>query len=413
MTRSVHTATPLGADPFRAASDAARQAAYAALAAAGPVVRIPLPAGGSGWLVTRPDDVRQVLADPRLRRPGPGGGPFAENLPDGLASALYRSMLAANPPDHGRLRRLLAAAFTRSSVEALTPRIRRIADDLLDALPADRPVDLLREFAYPLPMTVICELLGVPLELRPEFRACSRVLAAGTLAGREPYTAAARAMVEMLRELVDDRRRDPADDLLSALVAARDGVGGKGNDRLDEDELTSTAFLLLIAGHETTVNLIANGLRALLTQPGQLSLLQARPDLLSAAVEELLRYDGPVQVTLPLTATEPIEIGGVAIPAGDVVVPGLLVAHRDPARYAEPHRLDLTRVDGRHLAFGHGAHHCLGAPLARLEGRIALGTLVVHRPGLRLAVPDEELVRTPSFLMNGFAALPVLLGAPA
>jgi cytochrome P450 len=363
--------------------------------------------------VTRPDDVRQVLADPRLRRPGPGGGPFAENLPDGLASALYRSMLAANPPDYGRLRRLLAAAFTRSSVEALTPRIRRIADDLLDALPADRPVDLLREFAYPLPMTVICELLGVPLELRPEFRACSRVLAAGTLAGREPYTAAARAMVEMLRELVDDRRRDPADDLLSALVAARDGVGGKGSDRLDEDELTSTAFLLLIAGHETTVNLIANGLRALLTQPGQLSLLQARPDLLSAAVEELLRYDGPVQVTLPLTATEPIEIGGVAIPAGDVVVPGLLVAHRDPARYAEPHRLDLTRVDGRHLAFGHGAHHCLGAPLARLEGRIALGTLVVHRPGLRLAVPDEELVRTPSFLMNGFAALPVLLGAPA
>jgi cytochrome P450 len=374
------------------------------------VVRIALPAGGSGWLVTGWADVRQVLTDPRLHRRGPGGGPFADELPDGRGTALYTSMLAANPPDHARLRRLVASAFTRRRVDGLAPRIQRITDDLLDALPADpdRPVDLVDALAYPLPMTVICELLAVPEERRSEFRACSRVLAAGTVAGRGPYTDAAVAMVRMLRGLIAERRAAPGDDLLSALVAARDE-----DDRLTEDELTSTAFLLLVAGHETTVNLVDNGVRALLANPAQLALLRAEPHRIADAVEELLRLDGPVQVTLPLTATEPIELGGVTVAPGDVVVPGLLAANGDPARFADPHRLNLRRVDGGHVAFGHGSHHCLGAPLARLEGRIALGTLLGRYPRLRLAVPDDELERSPSFLMNGFAALPVLLGAPA
>jgi cytochrome P450 len=261
-------------------------------------------------------------------------------------------------------------------------------------------------FAYPLPITVICELLAVPEDVRPRFRACSRPLVTGSLAGRDAYCSAAFTMVGILRGLVADRRACPGDDLLSALVAVRDRGAG-----LSEDELTSTAFLLLVAGHETTVNLIANGVRALLVNPAQLALLRAEPHRIAAVVEELLRHDGPVQVTLPLITTVPVEVGGVRIAAGEIVVPGLLAANRDPARYALPDDLDLDRVDGGHLAFGHGIHHCLGAPLARLEGRIALGTLVRRYPLLRLAVRDEELVRPRSFLMNGFATLPVLLGA--
>jgi cytochrome P450 len=399
-------------DPFTATTDVARRAAYAALAAAGPVVRLPLPSGQLAWLVTGHAHVRQVLVDPRLRRGGPNG-PFAADLPPGIDVALNSSMLTADPPDHGRLRRLVSAAFTRRRVDAMAARIQQITDDLLDDLPADpaQPVDLVEAFAYPLPMTVICHLLGVPDDLRPRFRACSRVLVTGSLAGLDVYHAAATEMVGILRGLVADRRVAPSADLLSALVAARDGEGG--DDRLTEDELTSTAFLLLVAGHETTVNLVANGVHALLERPDQLALLRAEPHGLSAAVEELLRHDGPVQVTIPLVTVEPVEVGGVVIPAGEVVVPGLLAANRDPARFARPDRLDLQRLDGGHVAFGHGVHHCLGAPLARLEGRIALGTLIGRYPGLRLAVPADDLVRPPSFLMNGLAALPVLLGEPA
>jgi cytochrome P450 len=217
---------------------------------------------------------------------------------------------------------------------------------------------------------------------------------------------AAVAMLDLLRELVARRRVAPGDDLLSALVVARDS-----GDRLDEDELTSAGFLLLAAGHETTVNLIANGVHALLTHPDQLARLQARPDLIECAVEEVLRHDGPVHVALPYVTTGPVEVGGVTIPAGDLVLAGLTAAGRDPSRFAEPQRLDLTRPDGGHLAFGHGIHHCLGAPLARLEGRTALGTLLARFPRVRLAAPAEDLVRTPGLLMNGFATLPVLLDA--
>jgi cytochrome P450 len=394
---------------FTAPSDADRRAALVTLAAAGPVVRVPLPGDQVGWLVTGYAEVRQVLTHPHVvKERGLVGGPFVDDLPPGVAAGLFRHMLNENPPDHGRLRRLVASAFTRRRVEAMGPRIRQLTDELLDGLPADRPVDLVEALAAPLPVRVIGDLLGVPESDFPRFRSWTRPLVMGVLAGRDAYVDAAVAMHDLLRELVAHRRVAPGDDLLSALVVARDS-----GDGLDEDELTSAGFLLLAAGHETTVNLIANGIHALLTHPDQLARLQARPDLIECAVEEVLRHDGPVHVALPYVTTWPVEVGGVTIPAGDLVLAGLTAAGRDPSRFTEPQRLDLTRPDGGHLAFGHGVHHCLGAPLARLEGRTALGTLLARFPRVRLAVPAEDLVRTPGLLMNGFATLPVLLGAPA
>jgi cytochrome P450 len=207
-----------------------------------------------------------------------------------------------------------------------------------------------------------------------------------------------------VRELIAAKRAEPRDDLLSALIAVHEG-----SDRLSQDELTSMVFLLLVAGHETTVNLIVSGTLALLRHPDQLALLRAEPERLPAAVEELLRYDGPLQVTVPSIAAAPIEVGGVTIPAGDVVLPALLAANRDPGRFPEPDRLDVTRASNSHMAFGHGLHHCLGAPLARLEGRIALGSLITRFPGLRLADPATEPPRNPGLIMNGLIALPVVL----
>ncbi|MGH3802626.1 MAG: cytochrome P450 family protein, partial [Pseudonocardiaceae bacterium] len=258
--------------------------------------------------------------------------------------------------------------------------------------------------AYPLPLTVICELLGVPTERRTEFREWSPFVVTGVLAGPDTYVAAITAMVSYLRKLIDTKRAAPANDLLSALVAVRDG-----EDRLSEDELISMVVLLLVAGHETTVNLIGNGMLALLTHPEQLALLRAQPDRLPAAVEELLRFDGPLQVATARWTAEPVEIGGVTIPAGEIVLPGLLAANRDLACTAVPDALDITRIDNPHLAFGHGIHHCLGAPLARLEGRIALGSLLTRFPRLRLAVPAEQLTWRPGVLMNGLTALPVTM----
>lgn len=251
---------------------------------------------------------------------------------------------------------------------------------------------------------MICELLGVPAQRRAEFHDWSSVILTGILAGPDMLAAAGTAMVSYLRELVAAKRAEPSDDLLSALVAVPDAA-----DRLSEDELTSMAFLILVAGHETTVNLIGNGMLALLTHPEQLALLRAQPDRLPAAIEELLRFDGALQVTTLRWTTEPVDIGGVTIPGGAIVVPGLLAANRDPASISQPDTLDITRTDNPHLAFGHGIHHCLGAPLARLEGRIALGSLLARFPGLRLAVPPEQLTWRPSVLMHGLTTLPVVL----
>src|SRR4051794_34810124 len=337
-------------NPFTATGAGERRAAYTALTAAGPVHKITLPTGDPAWLITGYHEARQALHDPRLIKTERALANVGSGvLPPELLSAVASHMLNNNPPDHTRLRRLVAAAFTRRRVEQLAPRIQQITDELLDGMAGVTQVDLLESFAYPLPITVICELLGVPAQHRSEFHAWSSVVVTGVLAGQEVFIAASVAMVRFMRELVAAKRAAPADDLLSALVAVRDGA-----DRLSEDELTSMAFLLLVAGHETTVNLIGNGVLALLTHPEQLALLRAQPERLGAAIEELLRFDGPLQVATLRVTTESIELGGVVIPAGEIVVVGLLAANRAAAGIAQPDGLDITRADNPHVAFGHG-----------------------------------------------------------
>jgi cytochrome P450 len=362
-----------------------------------------LPDGTHAWLITGHDAVRSALTDPRLTKetgPAPAGG----LLPPEIDAAMNNDMLHCDPPDHTRLRRLVSAAFTRRRVDALAPRIQGIADALLDDLAGRPTVDLIAAFAYPLPITVISELLGVPVTAQADFRDWSTTLVAGSAQGAQAWTAAATALIGYVRGLIAAKREAPADDLTSALVAARDG-----DDRLTEDELTSMVFLLLVAGHETTVNLIGNGVHALLTHPDRLALVRAEPERLPAAVEEMLRFVGPVQVATFRQTTTDVRVGDTVIPAGELVMPGLMAANRDPARVADPDTFDPTRADRPHLAFGHGVHHCIGAPLARLETRIALGSLLARFPDLRLAVPADDLRWRPNVLLHGLAALPVHL----
>ena len=396
------------ASPFAATAPGERQAIYAQLAKDGSVHQILLPGDQPAWLVTGYDEVRQVLADPRFIKSGSPMGDAIQALPEDVELAISSDMLHLDPPDHTRLRRLVSAAFTRRRVEALTPRITALADELLGAMAASVQtqdhVDLIDAYAFPLPMTVICELLGVPSDDAAEFRGWSATIVTGALIGPERWTAAAIDLVGYIRSLLETKRRTPADDLLSALVATHDG-----EDRLSEDELTSMVFLLLIAGHETTVNLIGNGVHTLLAHPDQLALLRADPARLPAFLEEILRFEGPVQVATPRFTAEALVLGGVMIPAGQTVVPALMPANRDDGHFERPRVFDPARAQNPHMAFGHGIHHCLGAPLARLEGRIALDRLLTRFPAVRLAVRSEDLAWRPSFLMHGLSTLPVTL----
>jgi cytochrome P450 len=395
-----------------------RLARYRELASRGGIHRVETPVGPA-WLVTDYLLTRRLLSDERLLKAESPTTAITRRLVPDLAPGLSTHMLTFDPPEHTRLRKLVTAGFTRRRIEALAPRIRQIADDLLDdmavqsveqsveqsaELPADTGVDLINAYAFPLPMTVICELIGVPEPARADFRAWTQVLTRGYFADQDQFVASATAQTHYLRQLVADKRRNPGDDLLSALVAVRDG-----GDRLSEDELTSMAWILVVAGHETTVNLIANGMHALLSHPEQLTLLRACPELMESAVEELLRFDGPLQIAVPMRAREPIEIDGNHIRAGETVLAGLLGANRDAERFANPDTLDITRTDNAHLAFGHGVHHCLGAPLARLEGKIALARLLDRFPRLRLAVPPSELSWNPNYLLHSLTRLPLTL----
>jgi cytochrome P450 len=262
---------------------------------------------------------------------------------------------------------------------------------------------LLASFAFPLPITVICELLGIPVADRDDFRKWSASIISDAVSP-EVFEADATAMVRYYRALLAAKRQRPADDLLSALITARDQ--GEG---LRENELVSMAFLLMLAGHETTVNLIASGMLALLLNPAEFARLRADPALIGGAVEELLRYVSPVNHATYRVTAEPVEIGGVYIGAGEAVIVALSSADRDPSRYADPERLDLGRDSSGHLAFGHGIHYCLGAPLARLEAEIAFGGLLDRFGSMRLAVPVDSLRWRPSTLIPGLEALPVRL----
>ncbi len=380
---------------------------YARWRRATPVRRVLLPSGVTAWLVTRYDDARQALSDPRLSKAVPVVPPSAPALPPAVSAAVSRHMLATDPPDHTRLRRLVSGAFTARRIEALRPRIEEITDELLTAMDGRARVDLIDAFAFPLPIQVICELLGVPPADRESFRAWSTVIVTGTPV-RDQLPGAMRSMVAYLRDLIAERRAHGGDDLLSGLIRVRDD-----QDRLSEEELSSMAFLLLIAGHETTVNLIGNGVHLLLRERDRWDLLRADPALLPSAIEEFLRYDGPVETATFRVATEDLAIGGTAIRAGDPVLVVLLAANRDGQRFAAADELRLDRGPTPHLAFGHGIHYCLGAPLARLEAQIAFGRLLARFPGLRMAVPAEQLTWRPGIFLRGLRELPVVPGAAA
>ncbi|MFE7124751.1 cytochrome P450 [Streptomyces sp. NPDC057617] len=411
-------------------------AVYARMRETGPVRRIAGPDGLPVWIVTRYDDVRQALADPRLsldkRHALPGGyRGFA------LPPALDANLLNMDPPDHTRIRRLVTQSFTARRTQALREPIRRTADELLDAIAADGQADLIASYAAPLPITVICELLGVPLGHRRDFREWTDALVVPDPARPERMKQAVGSMLGFFTELLAHKRAEPGDDLLSALITARDrsddtteaatghGTGradsaapaqtaGRATedrrvteDRLSEDELMSLAFLILFAGYENTVQLIGNATLALLRHPDQLAALRADPGRTAAAVEELVRYDGPALLAIRRFPVEDLVIGGVTVPAGETVLLSLASANRDPHRFPDADRLDLGRDTSGHLALGHGIHYCLGAPLARLETEIALTALLERFPRLALGVPYEELRRRPSTRARGLIALPV------
>jgi cytochrome P450 len=371
-----------------------------------PVAPVRMPGYGRVWMVTRYADVRAILTDPRLARDvhrWPGGGRTRPSERTGIND----HMLHSDPPDHTRLRRLVQKPFAARRA-ALRPRAEEIAAGLLDELTArdDDVIDLLDRYARPLPIAVICELLGVPVADREWIR--DTVYAYDEPAEHERVE---RELAAYFTELTAAKRAGPGDDLVSALVLARDDPGDPGGagHTLTGGELLGTVFLLVMAGFDTTVNLIASGTLALLTHPGELARLRADPSLLPAAVEELLRFTSPVNHANDRFTTEDVSIGGVNIPAGEWVMPAIGSADWDPAQFPGADRLDLSRDTSGHVAFGHGVHHCLGAPLARMEAEVALGALLARLPGLSLAVPAAELRWRPVSLMNGLESLPVRL----
>ncbi|MDK0523522.1 cytochrome P450 [Streptomyces sp. ML-6] len=377
----------------------------------GPVRRAVIAGGLEAWLVTRYEDGLAALSDPRLSSDlrDASDPRLVELLPATDRESALRNMLRSDPPDHTRLRRLVSGAFTARRVAGLRPRVQEIADRLLDEIGPDGRADLVESFALPLPVTVIGELLGVPAADRDDFRRWSDDMILRGAERPDPARTdrAWRRMRGYLTGLLEQKRARPEDDLLSALIAARDEEG-----RLDEDELIAMAFLLLVAGYITTVNLIGSGIAALLAHPDQLRALRDDPALLPGAIEEFLRYDGPVNPGIARFAREEVTIAGVTVPRGATVLIASAIADRDPERFPDPDRLDISRQDNAHLAFGHGIHYCLGAPLARLEGQVAIGTVLRRLPGLALAVPPGELRWRPGGL-RGPEHLPVTFIADA
>jgi len=379
---------------------------YARMRAECPVQRVRRASGLKPYLITRYADAKAAMADPRLSK----NPHYAEKeiTEAGLAyfllnagTGLSCNMGTADPPAHTRLRKPVAAEFTPRRVEGLRQRIQEIADELIDAFADRGEADLMSEFAAGLPALVIAELLGLPREEAEQFRQW------GFDSQRPPQdprqAAALLALNEYVAEHIRRKRRAPAKDLLSALVSSND------EDRLTDEELLGNAVLLLITGHETTINLLGNGLFALLQNPDQLDLLRRQPELIPGAVDELLRYEGPVERATSRYATEDVEIAGTVIPKGSIVVVVLSSANRDPEAFGDPDTLDVTRgADVRaHLAFGHGIHFCPAAPLARLEAQIAFETLLRRLPTIELAVPAAEVTYTPSHLMRSLESLPV------
>ncbi|MGW5702133.1 cytochrome P450 [Amycolatopsis japonica] len=368
-----------------------------------PMSRVVFPSGCEGWLVTRYEDVRLIFSDTRFSRNllAPGAPCLIE---PGDFSTGEHSILNMDPPDHTRLRKLTAQAFTVRRIAGLRPRIQQIADTLLRAMAEHGPpVDLVETFAFPLPTAVMCEILGVPYEGRERFRQWSRVIVTPMAYSPAEVAQARRDGADDMAALVAVKRETPGDDLLSVLVHARDEDG----DRLTEAELIDLATQLLLAGHETTVSLIATGIVLLTGHPDQLAALRSDPSLTEGAVEEIMRFDGPADASLLRVALEDVELSAGPVRRGEAVLAHTGAANRDEAAFPGASRFDIRRRNAPQLGFGHGLHFCLGAALARLEGEIAFRTLLDGLPGLDLAVPASAITWRPPLSIRGPEAVPV------
>ncbi|WP_329317184.1 cytochrome P450 (plasmid) [Streptomyces sp. NBC_01278] len=364
-----------------------------------PVHATTTPDGAPVWLVTRYEDVRDALNDPRLslnKDNAHSSGRYQSSMPPELDAHL----LNMDPPDHTRLRRLVSKAFTPRRLDGLRDRIQAHTDALLDAVTGSQ-TDLMTALAYPLPMAVICELLGVPADARHDFRTWTNTLLSPAPNAALDSRTAMREMYAFLKVVIADKRAQPTDDLLSAMIEARDE-----HDSLTEPELLAMAFLILFAGYDNAVNLIGTAAGALLLHPEHKQAVADGTTSVRAVLEETMRWNAPFTLGVRRFALEDLTIGGVAIPAGSRIWVSLISANRDEAQFEKPNTFDPSRAPA-HLGFGHGIHYCLGAPLARLEGEIALSTLLRRFPSITLAVPADELTWAPSFHKRGLLQLPV------
>jgi len=383
---------------------------YARLRAEAPVWRTTLRDKRTAWVVTRYDDVAGVLKDDRIAKDVLNAQDPEQRTREpwvpGFLKPLERNMLDVDEPDHRRLRALVSKAFTPRLIERLRQRVERICLELLDDMERHGKTELVRDYALPLPATVIAELLGIPASDHRKFhRWSNRIVSISSGCDIWRALPAAMAFVRYLRKMSERRRISPEDDLMSALVQAEEA-----GDGLSQDELLAMSFLLLVAGHETTVNLIASGTLAPIEHLGQLEKLEAEPALIKPALEELLRYTSPVEIATERYARQDLEVSGTEVPRGELVLGVLGAAKRDERYFDEPDALDLARDPNKHLAFGRGgAHHCLGAPLARMEAQIAINALLQRFPDTNLAVTPESLCWRRGLFLRGLERLPLVL----
>ena len=382
---------------------------YERLRAERPVCPVRTPDKRTIWLVTRYEDVAMVLKDERFVK-------HPKNVKTGKRSVRHlwfpkfarplfeRNMLAMDKPDHTRLRGLINKSFSPRLVDGMRSRIDSLTADLLDQVRDRRQFDLIRDYALPIPTTIIAEMLGIPARDGRKFNRWSNSLTKAVSNRWRMMRAVPDVWLfsRYIRKFVSLRQANPQDDLISEMIRAEEN-----GERLDDDELVATAFLLVYAGHETTVNLIGNGVLALLEHPEQMELLRSEPNLIESAVEELLRYGSPVEYATDRFAREDVTIAGVDIPGGASVIPVLASANRDESVFPNPNTLDITREPNKHLAFGFGPHYCTGAPLARIEAQVAINALLQAAPEFGLNVAPSELSWRPSLLMRGLESLPI------
>jgi len=384
---------------------------FTQMRAEGPVIPFESPNESSRrvWAVTRLSEAVQVLKDKRFTMKDPTSFQQEEQQATDrlvMPRIFSKSMIAVDDPDHRRLRGLVSKVFTPRYIESLRPHIQMIADELLDRVQDQGNMNLIEDYAYPLPINVISDMLGIPLEHRDQMRHWSAALSSyfsGSGSGSEKHLEHVQGFFSYVKELIEEKKRAPQNDLMSQLIQIE-----QEGEALNEQELLSTAGLLIFAGHETTSNLIGTGTLMLLDYPDQMQRLKADLSLVPSAVEELLRFNGPAFATLPRFATADIELGGQAIRHGDAIIALLGSANHDESQFTDPESLDIARSLNRHIAFGQGVHVCIGAPLARLEGEIAFTTLLNRMPNLRLNIPREAVTWQGDYRSHRLTSLPVV-----